>query len=234
MVSLDQAVIARLKASGATFEILVDPDKALSFRRGEPVDVASLLATEEVFADASRGDRPAEEALKKAFETTDILQIAQRILKDGELQLTAEQRRKLVEDKRRQVVTLIARNAINPQTMAPHPPARIEKAMEEGKVHIDPMKSVDENVKEAMKAIRPIIPIRFEEVQVAVRIPSLYAAKAYGDVAAFGEITKQEWQNDGSWICVIKMPAGMQTDFYDALNRKTKGEAQTKILKKSG
>lgn len=234
MVSLDQAVVARLKASGATFEILVDPDKALAFRRGEPMDVASLLAAEDVFSDASRGDRPAEEALQKAFGTTDVVEVAQRILKDGELQLTAEQRRKLVDDKRKQVVTLIARNAINPQTMAPHPPTRIEKAMEEAKVHVDPMRSVDENVKEAMKAIRPIIPIRFEEVQVAVKIPALYAAKAYGDVAAFGELTKQEWQNDGSWICVIKMPAGMQTDFYDALNRKTKGEAQTKLLKKSG
>ncbi len=234
MVSLDQAVVARLKASGATFEILVDPDKALAFRRGEPVDVASILAAEEVFADASRGDRPAEEALQKAFGTTDIAEVAKRILQGGEIQLTADQRRRLLEEKRRQVVAFIARNAMNPQTMAPHPPARIEKAMEEGKVHIDPVKSVDENVKEAMKAIRPIIPIRFEEVQVAVRIPALYATKAYGDVAAFGEITKQEWQNDGSWICVIKMPAGMQTDFYDALNRKTKGEAQTKILKKTG
>ncbi len=234
MVSLDQAVVARLKASGATFEILVDPDRALAFRRGEPVDVASILAAEEVFADASRGDRPAEEALQKAFGTTDIAEVAKRILQSGEIQLTADQRRRLLDEKRRQVVAFIARNAMNPQTMAPHPPARIEKAMEEAKVHIDPVKSVDENVKEAMKAIRPIIPIRFEEVQVAVRIPALYAAKAYGDVAAFGELTKQEWQNDGSWICVIKMPAGMQTDFYDALNRKTKGEAQTKILKKSG
>ena len=77
----------------------------------------------------------------------------------------------MIAEKRRQVITFIARNAVNPQTGLPHPPQRIEMAMDEARVNIDLYKSVDEQVKETMKALRPLLPIRFEEVRIAVRIP---------------------------------------------------------------
>ncbi|MCZ7393961.1 MAG: ribosome assembly factor SBDS, partial [Candidatus Methanoperedens sp.] len=95
----------------------------------------------------------------------------------------------------------------------------------------DPMKEVDEMVSITMKAIRPINPIRFEEIKIAVKLPAEYAAKAYGSVAGFGNLTKQEWQNDGSWIGVITIPAGRQDELYSLLNRLTKGSAETKFLK---
>ncbi|MGD0953424.1 MAG: ribosome assembly factor SBDS [Methanotrichaceae archaeon] len=231
MVRLEDAVPARLKTHGATFEVLVDPDGALALRRGDSVNIEEILAVEDVFENASRGDRSAEEDLIKAFETTDVAIIAEKIIKKGEISLTAEQRKQIIENKRRQVIEIIARNAINPQTKTPHPPARIEQAMKEAKVNIDPSKSADELVNIAMKAIRPLIPIRFEEVEVAVKIPADYAPKAYGDIAAFGKVIRESWQNNGSWIGVVKIPAGMQTDFYSLINRLTKGEAETKLLK---
>ena len=231
MVRLEDAVPARLKTHGATFEVLVDPDGALALRRGEDVKIEDILAVEDIFENASRGDRSAEDDLIKAFETTDVVTIADKIIRKGEISLTAEQRKQIIENKRRQVVEIIARNAINPQTKAPHPPARIDQAIKEAKVNIDPAKSTDELVNIAMKAIRPLIPIRFEEVEVAVKIPPAYAPKAYGDIAAFGKVTREAWQNNGAWIGVVKIPAGMQTDFYSLVNRVSKGEAETKLLK---
>lgn len=231
MVRLEDAVPARLKTHGATFEVLVDPDGALALRRGDSVNIEDILAVEDIFENASRGDRSAEEDLIKAFETTNVVVIAEKIIRKGEISLTAEQRKQIIENKRRQVIEIIARNAINPQTKTPHPPARIEQAMKEAKVNIDPSKSADELVNIAMKAIRPLIPIRFEEVEVAVKIPADYAPKAYGEIAAFGKVIRESWQNNGSWIGVVKIPAGMQTDFYSLINRLTKGEAETKLLK---
>jgi len=231
MVRLEDAVPARLKTHGATFEVLVDPDGALALRRGEDVRIEDILAVEDVFENASRGDRSAEDDLIKAFETTDVVTIADKIIRKGEISLTADQRKQIIENKRRQVVEIIARNAINPQTKAPHPPARIDQAIKETKVNIDPAKSTDELVNIAMKAIRPLIPIRFEEVEVAVKIPPAYAPKAYGEIAAFGKVTRDAWQNNGAWIGVVKIPAGMQTDFYSLVNRVSKGEAETKLLK---
>ncbi|HPT38044.1 MAG TPA: ribosome assembly factor SBDS [Methanothrix sp.] len=231
MVRLDDAVPARLKTHGTTFEVLVDPDGALALKRGDSVNLEEILAVEDIFENASRGDRSPEEDLQKAFGTTEVFAIAEAIIKKGEISLTAEQRKQFIENKRRQVIEVIARNAINPQTKTPHPPARIEQAMTEARVNIDPTKSTDELVKIAMKAIRPLIPIRFEEVEVAVKIPPAYAPKAYGEVAAFGKLNREAWQNNGSWIGVVQIPAGMQTDFYALINRLTKGEAETKLLK---
>ncbi len=231
MVRLEEAVPARLKTHGTTFEVLVEPDGALAIKRGEKVNLEEILAVEDIFENASRGDRSAEEDLVKAFGTTDALTIAETIIKKGEISLTAEQRKRFVENKRRQVIEVIARNAINPQTRTPHPPARIEQAMTEARVNIDPSKSTDELVKITMKAIRPIIPIRFEEVEVAVKVPADYAPKAYGEISAFGKVIREAWQNNGSWIGVVQIPAGMQTDFYDLVNKLTKGEAETKLLK---
>ncbi len=231
MVRLDDAVPARLKTHGTTFEVLVDPDGALALKRGEAVNIEDILAVEDVFENASRGDRSPEEDLQKAFGTSDALEIAGIIIKKGEISLTAEQRKQFIESKRRQVIEVIARNAINPQTKTPHPPARIEQAMSEARVNIDPTKSLDDLVKITMKAIRPLIPIRFEEIEVAVKVPASYAPKAYGEIAAFGKLNREAWQNNGSWIGVVQIPAGMQTDFYALINRLTKGEAETKLLK---
>lgn len=231
MVALDESIIARLKTHGKTFEVFVEPDGALAFKRGDAVKLENILAVEDVFSDAKNGDRPAEQDVVNAFGTTDVLKIAEKIIREGELHLTTEQKKKILDEKKRRVISIIAQNAINPQTKAPHPPARIEAAMDEAGVHIDPMKEVDEMVNITMKAIRPIIPIRFEEVKIAIKLPAEYAAKTYGSVAGFGNLTKQEWQNDGSWIGVLTIPAGMQDELYSLLNRLTKGSAETKFLK---
>jgi ribosome maturation protein SDO1 len=231
MVTLDESVIARLKTHGKTFEVFAEPEGALALKRGEVVKLEDILAVEDVFSDAKAGDRPAEQDVLNAFGTTEVFKVAEKIIREGELHLTTEQRKKMLEEKKKRVISIIAQNAINPQTKAPHPPARIEAAMDEAGVHIDPMKDVDELVSITMKAIRPIIPIRFEEVKIAVKLPPEYAAKAYGSIAGFGNLTKQEWQNDGSWIGVVSIPAGMQDELYALLNRLTKGTAETRFLK---
>src|SRR5208337_2718634 len=170
MVTLDKAVVAKLKTHGEHFEILVDPDLAYEMKKGNPVKLEDVLAVEDVFENASRGDRVPEEDLVKAFGTTNIQDIARKIISEGEINLTAEQRHRMLEEKRRQVINFISRNAINPQTMTPHPPARIERAMEEGGVHIDLSKSVEENVNIAMK-----------EFKIAVKFPANYAPRSFGE-----------------------------------------------------
>jgi ribosome maturation protein SDO1 len=234
MVSLDKAVVARFVKGGEHFEVLVDPENALSMREGHNIDMDAVLAIEEIFKDASKGEKASDEGLKNVFDTTDNSAIAKRIIIDGELHLTAQQRRKIQEHKRKELIATIAANAINPQTGLPHPPQRIEKALEEAKVNVDPFKSIDELVNIALKAIRPLIPIRFEEVDVAVKIPAQYATKSLGAIQRFGKVIKQEWQQDGAWIGVVRFPAGLQNDFYELVNRLSRGEAETRIITRKG
>jgi len=230
MIPLEKAVVARLESYGEHFEILVDPDEAARIRQGEKTEIEDVVAALNIFSNASRGTRASEESLLKVFKTTDFPAIARKIIEKGEIHLTAEQRRHMMEEKRRQVITFIARNSVNPQTGHPHPPQRIEMAMEEARVNIDPFKHLDEMVKETVKALRPILPIRFEELRLAIKIPPDFAARAYGDIAAASTMEKDEWQKDGSWICVVRIPAGIQGEFYDVINKVTKGEGVVKIL----
>jgi ribosome maturation protein SDO1 len=232
MVSLEEAVIARLKKEGMEFEILVDPYKAMEVKEGKEVSMDELVAVEEIFSDSKKGDRASKEGLLKAFNTDDFETVVKTIILEGDIQITAQQRREMQEAKKKQIVYFIHRNAINPQTNTPHPPERIERALEEAKVHIDVFKSVDEQIPGIIKVLRPIIPLKFEEIEVAIKIPPLYAPKAYGELHSFGNMVRDEWQNDGSWICIIKIPAGMQDELYDMVNRISRGEAQTKIIKR--
>ncbi|MDD1710272.1 MAG: ribosome assembly factor SBDS [Methanoregulaceae archaeon] len=230
MIPLERAVVARLESHGEKFELLVDPDLAVRYRQGDPVDLEDMVAALAIFENSSRGTRASDDALKKVFHTTEFPTIASRIIQKGEIHLTAEQRRHMIAEKRRQIVTFIARNAVNPQTGLPHPPQRIEMAMEEARVNVDLYKSVDEQVKETVKALRPLIPIRFEEVRIAVKIPPDFASKAYGEIQPVAQMEKDEWQKDGSWICVVRIPAGIQGDFYDLINRITRGQGEVRIL----
>lgn len=230
MISLDHAVVARLDSHGERFEILVDPKQAGLVRQGQHVNIEDVVAALNIFGNASKATRASDEALMKVFHTTDFATVAKKIIEKGEIHLTAEQRKQMIEEKRRQVITFIARNAVNPQTGHPHPPTRIEMAMEEVRINIDPFRHLDELVKETVKALRPVLPIRFEELRLAIKIPADYAAKAYGDIAAGSTMEKDEWQKDGSWICVVRIPAGIQGEFYDLINKLSKGEGQVKIL----
>jgi len=231
MVSLEKAVVAHLDKGGFHFEVLVDPEAAQKVKGGKEVDPLEDLAVDQIFKDSAKGDRAADENIKKAFGTTDVGQVAAAIIKDGEIQLTTAQRKEMTEKKRKAIVAEIARNAINPQTKAPHPPARIELAMEEAKVKVDPFKPVEEQVKLVLDALRPLIPIRFEKVNIAVRLKGEDYAKCIGDIKSFGSLKKEEWQANGMWIGVVEMPAGMQADFLEKLNEKTRGSVEARILK---
>lgn len=230
MVSVDKATTARLERNGKKFEIMVDPDKALSFRQGQKWGMESLLAVNEIFRDSKAAEKASPSEIRAAFGTDDIFRAAEEILSSGELSLTVEQKRKIAEDKRRQIVTTIARNAVNPQTGLPHPAARIEAAMEEARIHIDPNKQAEEQVADVLKELRPILPIRFEKKRFACKFPPVHAGRAVGTVKKFAEVKRDAWLSDGSWACEVELPGGMIQEFLDAINRESKGEVETKEL----
>jgi len=235
MVTLDEAVTAKLEKQGVELQILVDPEVALKFREEKgnmKFELDDMLAAENVFVGPARdGEKASDEELMKSFGTKDLVECVKIILLKGDLQLTTDQRRAMVERKRRLIVEYIARNAINPQTKAPHPPSRIENAMEEARIHLDPFKSVDAQVEVVLKAIRPLIPIRIETIQIAVKIPPAHAGKAQHILHGWGDLKQQAWQADGSFIGVVEIPGGLQTEFFNHLNARTHGDVETRILK---
>lgn len=232
MVSLDDAVIARYEREGEHFEVLVDPDMAQKIREGaEDVLLSDVLVIDAIFKDARKGDHAAENLFLKIFKTENVDEIALFIIKEGEIQLTTQQKKQMQEEKRKQIVEIIATNAINPQTKTPHPPQRIELAMEDAKVHIDPFKSPQAQVQDILKDLQKIMPIRFEKVTLAIKVPGNDYARCYGEIHDAGRLLKEEWQSDGTWIGLVEIPAGIQLDLIDRIQAKTKGQAEIKTMK---
>ena len=231
MVDLDEAIVARFESHGESFEILIDPAVVQKMKDGKEVDLLDHMVIDTIFKNAKKGTRAPDDKIKQVFGTMDPMEVAKVIILKGEVQLTTEQRKIMQENKRKRIVEYIARNAMNPQTGGPHPPTRIETAMEEARCHIDPFKSVEAQVPAIMDALRPLIPIRFDKVRIAVRVSGENYGRCYDDFKHFGKVTKEEWQKDGSWIGVIEMPAGLQNEFAEKISNRTHGEAETKVLK---
>ncbi len=223
--------LARLKKGGKSFEIVIDADQAVDFKEGKVVDIKDVLKSENIFNDAKKGLLASENDIKKIFETDNLLNVAEFIIKHGEIQLTAEHRKKLREQKRNKIIEIIHKNGVDPRTHLPHPTARIEAAMEEAKVNIEEFKRAEEQVDDVLDKLRPILPIRFEVDEIAIKIPSEYATKTYSVVKSSAKIIREEWLNSGDWVCVVEMPAGIREDFFNRINKATKGNVETKIIK---
>ncbi|MCC6047472.1 MAG: ribosome assembly factor SBDS [Desulfurococcaceae archaeon] len=222
-------VVARYEVRGQRFEVLVDPDKALEYREGRKVDIEEVLKGDYIYRDVRRGDKVSPEELAKVFGTTDIKVVADIIIKRGELQLTTEQRRRMLENKRRQIINFIARSAVDPRTKTPIPPQRIEKAMEEAKVTVDLYKGVEEQAATIVKAIARVLPIKIARARFIVKVPPEIAPRVAQELRRLGELKAEEWGKDGSFRVEFEVPAGLQVEVIDKINRLTKGNAEVKV-----
>lgn len=222
--------LARLKKAGENFELIIDPDKILEYRKNK-AEVRDVLMYEKIFSDAKKGFEASTERLKSVFGTDNILESAKTILDQGEIQFTQEYREQKRKEKQNKILNIITMNAVDPKTGLPHPRARIEAAMDEAKTKIDDYKDAEDQVADIVKALQPVLPIKFAMKEIQVKISPLYAGKAYSVVERYGKIKMDNWQTDGSWICSVELPAGMQNEFFDALNKLTHGSMESKVLK---
>jgi len=229
MVDIDKAVIAKLKKDEKEFEILVDCDKALELKKGKSVGLNEVLATDEIYKDVKKGDKASEHDLQKIFNTTDVQEISKEIILKGHIQLTREHLTKQREEIRKQVISIIHTNAVDPKTGLPHPPQRIENAITEAKVHIDENKRAEDQVEGILSKLKAIIPIKFERKKVEVIVPAKFAGQSYPIIKKYGNAA-EEWLNDGSLKVRIELPAGLVDEFFGKLNSLCHGEIQSKII----
>ncbi|MBI2145323.1 ribosome assembly factor SBDS [Candidatus Woesearchaeota archaeon] len=223
--------LARLKAGGENFEVVIHPDQAMAFKSGQG-DIRDVLVYDHIFADAKRGMAASEHVMMSVFKTTERVEVAKQIILKGEIQLTVEYRDRLRDEKRKAILNIIHRNAIDPRSGLPHPPNRIEAAFDEAKVRIDEHRKAEDQVQDIVKQLMPVLPIKFEVRRVELHVPARYAAQSYAIMKGFGSLVKDNWQNDGSLVAVVEVPAGLQQDLYSALNRLTHGEVESKVVGK--
>jgi ribosome maturation protein SDO1 len=226
----DKYTMVRYSHSGDRFEILVDPDRGLAYKQGRMTDISKALMIDTVFTDANKGEKPTQAKLEEVFGTSDPLKVAEIMFERGTLLLTAQQRKEMTEQKLRQIINAISHTYVDPSTKLPHPPLRIENALSEAKVSIDPFRDAEEQLKGVVEALRPILPLSMEAVEIAIKIPPEYASKSYGIVKDLAEIKRDEWTSDGSWIAVVSISAALRGELLDRLGKATQGNLQTRMM----
>lgn len=236
-LDLKNKAIAKYKHKNNKFEIIVNPDLAFKLKMKqiteEDVPILEILEIDTVFSDASKGLKAPADELFDAFDTEDELAVAKIILKKGELQLTQAQRKELADNKRKQIINFISKHAVDPKLNIPHPPARIENALEVGNIKIDPYDNVDSQIRRVVQQLQTILPMKLEQVKLAVKMPAEYAGKGYGVVKRFGDIKQEQYTQDGNWICVLEFPAGRQPEFMEKIEELCKGRAEIKVMERA-
>jgi ribosome maturation protein SDO1 len=228
---VDKASVVRYSFEGEKFEILVKPDPALEYKLGKRKDISPILVSDEIYSDSSKGTRASTEKLLKAFKTEDTTAIAEKILQKGDLNLTTDQRRKMIAEKRKQIVTYISKTFVDPKSHLPHPPLRIEQAMEDGRISIDPHKHAEEQVKDIVEKLRSIIPLKSENLVLEIIVPAQFASQSYSVLKSTGTLQKEEWQSNGSLKAILEIPAAARPNVIDRLGSITKGTASVEVVK---
>jgi ribosome maturation protein SDO1 len=224
----DDAITVRYNGD-SDFEILVKPDEALDYKNGEIEDFEKVLFVREIFTDAGAAEKASASDIDEVFGTKNIIEAAEELFNNGDMQLTTEQKNDLREQKWNQVVSIIARRAMNPQNNTPHPPQRIENAMEEAGVQVDPMETAESQIGDIVDKLRPKIPITMEEKELAIKIPNEYAGKCYGKLKDMTQVLEEEWGDDGL-MARVKLPAGAKSELEGALNDVCHGDLEIRDL----
>ncbi len=220
--------VARLKAHGENFEVVIEPELAIKFRHGE-ADIREALKSEHVYREALKGDLASEHALQDVFKTTDSLRIAEQIIKEGSIQINDEYKEKLRSDSKRRLIALLVKDAADANTGEPLTATRLNNALTEAKIHLDIFRKVSEQVDEVVAKLKPVLPLTFDRKILNIRLSASYAPKLYGFVVHRAKIIDEAWLSDGSWSAKVELPAGMVSEVQDELKSKTHGEVEITV-----
>jgi ribosome maturation protein SDO1 len=223
---VDKFTIVRLSAGNEKFEILVKPDPALEYKLGKKVDISNIMISDEIYSDANKGTRSSSEKLMKAFKTTDQFEIAKQIMEKGDLNMNTDQRRKMVEEKKRQIVEYINKNFVDPKTHLPHPISRINAVIDDSRVGIDPFRRLEDQIKYIIEPLRKLLPLKSEILELTVTVPAQFSGQSFSVFKSIGDIKSEQWLSDGSLQVVLNLNAGLKISFLDRIGTATKGSAQ--------
>jgi ribosome maturation protein SDO1 len=217
---------ARFTKEGKHYEILVDLEEALKFKKDEG-SISAAALTDAVFHNLKSGEHASVEDLKSAFGTDDFETVAGKIIKNGEIVLPTDYVNKEHEQKYKQVVDFLTKNAVSPKG-TPYTPDRIMKALHEAHINVK-NKPIDSQISEIIDQLRKILPLKVEMKKYKITVPALQTGKAYGVLNEYKD--SEEWLSNGDLAIIIQIPAGLVMDFFDKLNNVTHGSALSEEIK---
>ncbi|VVB78158.1 Ribosome maturation protein SDO1 [uncultured archaeon] len=220
--------IARLRVGKLDFETMVDLDSAMKMKKGIAVNISEVIRDNFIYTDLKKGMKAGKAELELSFGTTDLNTCVERIVKKGDIEVTQEFRDEALENRRKQIIDFLSKNAVNAQSGRPFTPDLLESSLKQAGVKIENV-SVDKQINKILEGLKRIIPIKIETKKIKIKIPAQFTGQTYGLIQEYKE--KEEWLSDGSLEVILNIPVGVQMDFYDRLNKITHGAAITSEIK---
>ncbi len=225
-------VIARYKKGGKRFEILINWNKYNEYlKHPDKVDISEVVIGNSIFEDVRKALRSKEKDVKDVFGEKQFYEICREIIEKGEIQLTEEQRKQLKEEKLRKIIHFISTHAIDAQTSLPLTPTRVEHALEQVNFKVDPLKSTEKQIEEAIKSLRSVLPIKIEKKIYEIRCTIDIAGKMRNELTRIGNIKDEDW-GSSYYVCKIEIPAGLMDVLFNTVNKLTKGEGFVREVKR--
>jgi ribosome maturation protein SDO1 len=221
-------VIARLRVGKLDFETMVDLDNAMKLKKGIAVSISEVVRDNFVYTDLKKGMKAGKAELELSFGTADLNVCVEKIVKKGELEVTQEFRDEALENRRKQVIDFLSKNAVDARTNRPFTPDMISNAIKQAGVKIENV-GMDKQIKNIIETLKKVIPIKIETKKIKIKIPAQFTGQIYGLIQEYKE--KEDWLSDGSLEVILNIPVGITMDFYDKLNKVTHGSALTSEIK---
>mmetsp|Transcript_333 Transcript_333/g.1197 ORF Transcript_333/g.1197 Transcript_333/m.1197 type:complete len:258 (+) Transcript_333:2344-3117(+) len=219
--------LVRYKLDKSVFEIAVHPATVPLYRQKKK-SMDDTLFVNEIFRDFGKGDVVSQDELSIAFETTDKQKILEKILTDGEYQLSTKERRDFTEKKLKEIVQYLHKYFIDPKTLKPHPPARIETALSKVKFTADYKQSAESQAKAILSKLKDQIPLKKSTIEAELQLSHQSMGKCSGIIAKYCRILGEKYTGEGVQYGLEIIPGDLDT-FLKLLNDQTKGEYQLKF-----
>ena len=130
-ITLTNISLVRLKKGKKRFEIACYKNKLLEYRSGQETDLDNVLQVPTIFLNVSKGQTAPSSDLAKAFGkdvSRDDMII--EILKKGEVQVGAGERKELLDRIEKEVVELVSQRVVDPETKRVYTTGMIKKALD--------------------------------------------------------------------------------------------------------
>ena len=183
---VEDKVIAKLQIKDKRFEIWVDCDKAMDIKNGKSNDIESALLVDKVFKDAKKGEVAGN--LKDHLKTDDVYQAALKIIKEGEVQVSAAYREKQIGALKNRIIDEIVSTAIDATNNLPIPRKRIELALEQVHYNFDLKKPEKMQVEELIGKLKSILPLKIGEFSYIAEADPQYSSVVLSAVKRFAKV----------------------------------------------
>lgn len=232
-VDLGKFTLVRFNSHGKRLELVVDPEQAWLRRQGDDIPIDDIVEGYIFFENFSRGFKANDEDVFEIFETDDMKKAAELMVLNGDLQITQEQRKQFLKEKREEIIDYLVTHAVNPRTKAPHPADRLEKAMDDAGIQIDRNEPASEQAKRMIEIIDKVLPIQIETATLEFVVPPKDTGPLYGYIQTNGELVNENWGSDGTLTMVIRVPAGMVANLLEEISDRSKGRVRSTVIDRS-